>query len=131
MIERMKKQQNSNELFSKEWKKYWEAVDDYLRRTVNIDQRLEKGEILPAAEIKQLLRENFGRYFKGEIDQKFIISLGTRIYELCWADIEGPELEKILSVACSLDDVMVGISKQKSRGEIDQLIRYLFDRYLK
>jgi len=29
----MKKQQNGNKLISKEWKKYWKAVDDYLRKT--------------------------------------------------------------------------------------------------
>jgi len=130
-MERMKRQQNNNGLSTGEWRKYWKAVDDYLRKTFDIDQRLERGEILPAAEIKGILRENFERYFKGEVDQKFIISLGTRIYELCMGDIEGPELEQVLDIACPLDDITAGISKQKSPEEIDQLIHQLFEKYFK
>jgi len=130
-MERMKRRQNNNGLSTEEWRKYWKAVDDYLRETFDIDQKLEKGEVLPAAEIKRILRENFERYFKGEVDQKFIISLGTRIYELCMGDIKGSELEQILDIACPLDDITAGISKQKSPEEIDQLIHQLFEKHFK
>jgi hypothetical protein len=130
-MEKVKKQQKNNELTSEKWDKYWEKIDNYLGKTLNIKHRLEKGEVIPATEVKKLLRDNFESYFKGEVDQKFIISLGARIYELCLSDIEGPELEQILDTVCPLDDITAGTSKQKSSREIDQLIHQLFEEYLK
>jgi len=116
---------------------FLEDAYTYLR-SLGFDKRIEKGEIIPAAEVKQLFRENIEKYFRGEVDQKFIIGLAHIFDNLAVGlegDVEGPEVEQILAVSCPLTDVVLEIMKygkiRKSPEEIDKLIHQLFEEHLK
>jgi len=128
-------------IFSKDWKKRADIVDGFLKdpdnylRSIGLYERLEEGQTLPATEIKQLLRENIEKYFRGEVTQKFIIGLAWRLHELCYVDIEGSEVAQILGVTCPIQDFEVEVMRKgeikKTPEEIDQLIRRLFEKHLK
>ena len=131
-------------IFSKDWKKNFSMLDAFLAdayayiRSLDFDKRIKRGEIIPAAEVKQLFRENVERYFRGEVDQKFIIGLAHIFDSLAVGlerNIEGPEVEQILAVSCPLVEVESEIMRygkiKKSPEEIDKLIHQLFEKYLK
>lgn len=136
----MRKPKNTK-IFPKDWEKRTSIVNHFLKDINNylqitgIEKRLKKGEIIPAKEIKKILHDNFEGYFRGEVDQKFILGLAWKIYEMCHADIEGPEIGQILNVVCPLQDLEIEIMKwgktKNSPEEIDQLIHRLFEDNLK
>jgi hypothetical protein len=107
-------------------------------RGIGFDKRVESEEVIPAADVKQLLRDNFNRYFRGEVDLKFIIGLAHIFDNLAVGiegNIEGPEVEQILAVSCPLVDIESEIIKygeiKKPPEEINRLIHQLFEKYLK
>jgi hypothetical protein len=142
-MKRMKtmRKEEKTSVFPKDWEKKADIVNGFLKdpdnylRSIGLYKRLEERKILPAIEIKQLLRENFKKYFRGEVTQKFIIGLAWRLYELCYASIEGPETAQILGVTCPIQDfeieIMQGGKIKKTPQEIDRLIRQLFEEHLK
>jgi hypothetical protein len=128
---------------SKDLEKKFAMLDAFLTdayayiRSLGFDKRIKRGEIIPAAEVKQLFRENVERYFRGEVDQKFIIGLAHIFDSLAVGlegNIEGPEVTQILAVSCPLIEIESEIMKygkiKKSPEEIDKIIHQLFEEYL-
>lgn len=117
--------QKIDEFFKESWK--------YLKKS-GVTKKLEEGENFLAEEIKQILASNIQRYVDGEVNQKFILGLGSILHQevVMGAQISGSaeQIEKTASVTCLLDDLAIatlGSKKtKKSPEEIDLIIRNIY-----
>lgn len=102
-------------------KQYFVPADQYLDQ-IGFDKRLEEGRFFSDSELKQILRDNFERYVKGDVSQDFVIDLGALLYQEA---IVGEGDETLLSVTCALDDLVNKTSISSGNVSVEEKDRLL------
>lgn len=110
-----------------------EEYERYLE-SIGFFRRLEAGVDFSVEEIKKIIVESIQKYLDGEVDQDFVLGVGSTIHlnVVGGAQIKGrkKDIEKVAAVTCELDDLVFESYKEgkskRSEQEIDLIIRDIF-----
>lgn len=113
---------------------FFKESREYLKE-IGVKRKLKEGKNFSPKEIRQILVSNIQRYIDGEVNQKFVLGLGSILHNEVFmgGQISGSakEVELVASATCSLDDLAIatpGSKKtKKSPEEIDLVIRNIFE----
>ncbi len=114
-----------------EYERYLESIGFFRKLEACVDFSVE--------EIRKILVESIQKYLNGEVDQNFILGLGSTIHlnVISGAQIKGrkKDIEEIAASTCELDDLLLESYKEgrskRSEQEIDLIIRNIFKNLTK
>ena len=91
------------------------SANMFLRR-INFDQRVED-DSWTTKELRQIVRSTIHDYFKGKVDEEFVIDVGSAIHHDIFHDDAA-----LISATCIIDD-MAFEKFRKKYSSIDQAFR--------